>query len=66
MRDDHSSPAPELGPKISPRRSLRGLQADLTEAELRLRRMETHVTSGKYELQRELNKIEGEAGGQTR
>ena len=66
MRDDHSSPAPELGPKLSPRRSLRSLDADLTEAELRLRRMETHVTSGQFELQRELNKIEEEASGQNR
>jgi len=55
---DHSSPAPELGAKISPRRSLRGVQADLSEVELRLRRMESHVTSGQYELQRELNKID--------
>jgi phage shock protein C len=57
-RDD-SSPAPELGPRLSPRHSLREVQADLTEVELRLRRMETHVTSGRYELQRELHKIDG-------
>lgn len=57
-RDDHSSPAPEFGTKLSPRRSLRNVQADLAEAELRLRRMETHVTSGHYELQKELNKID--------
>ncbi len=57
-RADHSSPAPEFGTKISPRRSLRNVQADLAEAELRLRRMESHVTSGKYELQKELNKID--------
>ena len=55
---DHSSPAPELGLRLSPRRSLRAVQADLAEIELRLRRMETHVTSGQYELQRELQKIE--------
>ena len=42
----------------SPRRNLRNVQADLQEVELRLRRMETHVTSGQYELQRELHKIE--------
>lgn len=58
-RHDHRSPAPELGPRFSPRYSLRNVQADLTEVELRLRRMETHVTSGQYELQRELNKIDG-------
>ena len=57
-RDD-SSPAPELGPRLSPRHSLREVQADLTEVELRLRRMETHVTSDQYELQRELHKIDG-------
>lgn len=60
-RDDHHSPAPELGPRFSPRNSLRNIQADLTEVELRLRRIETHVTSGHYELQRELNKIDGGA-----
>jgi phage shock protein C len=57
-RDDHSSPAPELGSKLSPRRSLRNIQADLTQIELKLRRMETHVVSGQYELQKELNKID--------
>jgi hypothetical protein len=36
------------------------VQADLQEVELRLRRMETHVTSGQYELQRELHKIESD------
>ncbi|MDZ7669816.1 MAG: PspC domain-containing protein [Gammaproteobacteria bacterium] len=55
----HSSPTPELGPRWSPRDSLRNVQADLAEAELRLRRMETHVTSGQYELQRELHRIDG-------
>ncbi len=60
-RHDHSSPTPELGPRLSPRYSLRNVQADLTEVELRLRRMETHVTSGQYELQRELHKIDGGA-----
>lgn len=57
-RRDHRSPAPELGPRLSPRNSLRNVQADLMEVELRLRRMETHVTSGGYELQRELNRID--------
>ena len=64
-REDHASPAPELGPRFSPRYSLRNIQADLTEVELRLRRMETHVTSGQYELQRELHKIDGGAHGQS-
>jgi phage shock protein C len=56
---DHSSPAPELGPVLSPRRSLRDLQDNLAEAELKLRRMESHVTSGQFELQRELHKLGG-------
>ena len=43
---------------LNPRRNLKGVQGDLQEVELRLRRMETHVTSGQYELQRELHKIE--------
>lgn len=50
--------APEPGRRMSPRDSLRNVEADLMEVELRLRRMETHVTSGRYELQRELNKID--------
>jgi len=65
-RHDHASPAPELGPRLSPRNSLRNVQADLTQVELRLRRMETHITSGQYELQRELNKIDGDRHGYSR
>jgi len=65
-RHDHGSPAPELGPRLSPRNSLRNVQADLTQVELRLRRMETHVTSGQYELQRELHKIDGDRHGYQR
>ena len=41
----------------SPRHQLRDVHADFDEIELRLRRMESHVTSGQYELQRELAKI---------
>ena len=52
------APRSELGAGFSPRGRLRALQADATELELRLRRMETHVTSGQYELQRELRDIE--------
>lgn len=36
---------------------LRDVQADFDEIELRIRRMETHVTSGRYELHRELRRI---------
>jgi phage shock protein C len=57
-REDHSSPAPELGVQLSPRRSLHGVQADLDQLELKLRRMESHVTSGQFELQRELKRID--------
>ena len=57
-RQNHSSPSPELGARLSPRNSLRDVQADLAEAELRLRRMESHVTSGQFELHRELNRID--------
>ena len=42
---------------ISPSRRLRHVHADLDQVELRLRRIETHITSGQYELQRELAKI---------
>ncbi len=55
---DHSSPAPELGARLSPRGSLRSVQAVLDEVELKLRRIETHVTSGQFELQRELKRID--------
>lgn len=64
-RDNHTSPAPEFGPKFSPRRSLRNVQADLNEAELRIRRMESHVTSGQYELQKELHKIDDGKPGES-
>lgn len=37
---------------------LRRVKGTLNEAELRLRRMEGHVTSGRYELQKELRKID--------
>ena len=62
-QEDHSSPAPELGPQLSPRRSLRNLRAAMAQAELRLRRIESHVTSGRYELQKELNKLDGAGTG---
>lgn len=58
LRSDHRSPAPEFGPRHAPRRSLRQVHADLTDAELKLRRMETHVTSNQYALRRELDKLD--------
>lgn len=45
------------GRSASPLRRLREVRAHFDEMELRLRRMEAHVTSGQYELQRELAKI---------
>ncbi|MEE4283408.1 MAG: PspC domain-containing protein, partial [Pseudomonadales bacterium] len=45
---------------LQPSRSLRYTNADLTQAELRLRRLESFVTSDQYELHRELTKIERE------
>lgn len=56
--EDHTSPAPELGARLSPRRSLRNVQAEFDQIELKLRRMESHVTSGQFELQRELKRID--------
>lgn len=55
---DHTSPAPELGARLSPRGSLRSVQTNLDQIELKLRRMESHVTSGQFELQRELKRID--------
>lgn len=43
---------------IAPRTRLKTVRGTLDEAELRLRRMEQHVTSTRFELQRELNKID--------
>jgi phage shock protein C len=55
---NHSAVAPEFGSRLSPRRSLRDVQSGLDQLELKLRLMESHVTSGQYELQRELRKID--------
>ena len=43
---------------IPPGQTLRNVELDLNQAELRLRRIESHVTSGHYELQKELNRID--------
>lgn len=45
---------------FQPSRSLRNSSADYSQIELRLRRMETFITSGRYELDKELRKIEQE------
>lgn len=43
---------------VPPGQTLRNVELDLNQAELRLRRIESHVTSGHYELQKELNRID--------
>jgi len=54
------SPESVQKPRVekSPRYKLRNVQSELNQVELRLRRMESHVTSGHYELQKELNRID--------
>ena len=47
----------QRGQPPSHRHQLREVHADFDEIELRLRRIESHVTSGQYELQQELAKI---------
>lgn len=51
---------PEPRQPFAPSRSLRYTSADLTQAELRLRQLESFITSDQYELQKELHKIERE------
>ena len=51
-------PQPEK--PVPPRTQFKNVQSVLSQAELRLRRMETHVTSGKYELQKELHALDQE------
>ena len=53
-----NEPAALAAEPAAPRRRLRALPARFAELEARLRRMEAHVTSGQYELQRELRNIE--------
>ena len=61
-KDDSPEPA---GAWI-PRQRLRDVGADFDQMELKLRRMEAHVTSGHYELHRELAELEkGDAGSST-
>ena len=65
-REDYAEPQREISDRpFTASKNLRYANADLTEAELRLRRLESFVTSEQYELQRELARIEseGEATG---
>jgi len=52
------SAAPEFGSRHAPRQVLRDVRADLAAVELRLRRMEGHVTSARYTLDRELRALD--------
>ena len=56
--DASGSDPDDPDPKFSPGKSLRRVTTDMTQAELRLRRLESFVTSDRYELHRELAKIE--------
>lgn len=58
--DPFRSTAPELGSLRSPRLGLRDVRADLTSVELRLRRMEAHVTADSFELDRALRRLDRE------
>lgn len=49
---------PAAEPELPARNLLRNVRGTLQEAEMRLRRMEGHVTSGRYELQKELRRID--------
>ncbi len=53
---------PKAPEELPPSRLLRRTVTDFTQAELRLRRLESFVTSDRYELQKELNKIDDAAG----
>ena len=58
-RDEDEDPV-ETEPRYalpSPHQQLRTVDAEFDEVELRLRRMETHITSGRYELHREFGRI---------
>ena len=54
-----TAPEPSREPE-NPKRHLRYTQTDLAQAELKLRRIESFVTSDQYELQKELAKIDSE------
>lgn len=56
------SPAPELGPRLAPRNGVRTLRVRFRDMELRMRRMESYVTSREFTLTRELSALEREGG----
>ncbi len=57
-RDPGRQPRGQREEQFIPRRTLRNTTADMTQAELRLRRLESFVTSDQYELQKQLTIIE--------
>lgn len=61
--DPFRSTAPEFGALRSPRQGLRDVRADLAAVELRLRRMEAHVTADSFELDRALRGLDRGAPG---
>ena len=65
-RNHPKDDSPEAAYTWIPRQRLRDVRADFDQMELKLRRMEAHVTSGHYELHRELAELEkGDAGSST-
>ena len=44
--------------EFNARRNLRNTKVDLTQAELKLRRLESFVTSDQYELQKEIARLD--------
>ena len=65
-RNHPKDDSPEAARAWIPRQRLRDVGAEFDQMELKLRRMEAHVTSGHYELHRELAELEkGDAGSST-
>lgn len=61
-RDDSTEEASYETRSRTPTQELRSTRTVFDQLEMRLRRMESHVTSGRYDLQRELRKIEPQPG----
>ncbi|MCR9279965.1 MAG: PspC domain-containing protein [Pseudomonadaceae bacterium] len=59
-RADRAESSEEV--RRTPAEELRSARSVFEQLEMRLRRMESHVTSGRYDLQRELRKIEPQPG----
>ncbi|MCH8240829.1 MAG: hypothetical protein IIB62_12445 [Proteobacteria bacterium] len=58
--DDSPKDSNYQKPRMSNGQALRTARSKFTELEDRVRSMESHVTSSKFELQRELKKLSGE------